>query len=166
MTISILACVRWSETSLSGRCVVASATRSQRPRSSWPSNIIAVRSVPASWESNSVWPTKAWPARTIASLFTGAVTSASSSSTQTALRAFAHPGDRRARRGGRAFQQVGRQGVRQRVAEEDPPGLVLAGVVLQGKLQPELLVEAARVLRVADQEVTRVVGLRLERQAP
>ena len=77
---------------------------------------------------------------------------------QTALRAFPHPGDRRARRGGRAFQQVRRQSVRQRLAQEEPPGLVLAGVGLQGELQPELLVEAARVLRVADQQVARVVG--------
>ena len=86
--------------SLSGRCVVASATRSQRPRSSWPSSIIAVRSVPASWERNSVWPTNACPARTIASLFTGAVTSASSSRRRQRSRAFAHPGDRGARGGG------------------------------------------------------------------
>ena len=53
---------------------------------------------------------------------------------QTALGAFAHPGDGRARRGGRAFQQVSRQNVRKRVAEEDLSRLVLAGIVLEGEL--------------------------------
>ena len=83
---------------------------------------------------------------------------------QTALRAFPHPGDRRPRGCGRAFQQVRRQSVRQRLAQEKPAGLVLAAIGLQGELQPELLVEAARVLGVADQQVARVVGLRFERE--
>ena len=48
------------------------------------------------------------------------------------------------------------------MAEEDSPGLILAAGVLQGKLQTELLVEAARVLGVADQEVTRIVKLSLD----
>jgi len=48
------------------------------------------------------------------------------------------------------------------VAEEDPPRLILAGVVLQRKLQTELLVEAVGVLRVPDQEVSRIAGLRLD----
>ena len=58
---------------------MASATRSQRPRSSVPSSIIAVRLVPASSERNSVWPMNLCPARMMDSLLTGAVTSASSS---------------------------------------------------------------------------------------
>src|ERR1035441_5243590 len=51
------------------------------------------------------------------------------------------------------------------LTQEEPSRFILAGVGLQGELQSQLLVEAARVLGVADQQIARIVRLRFESES-
>ncbi len=64
-----------AETSLSGRCVVASATR--KGRSPVPASIITTRGVAVRSARYSVWPVKGTPASLMVLFCSGAVTIAS-----------------------------------------------------------------------------------------
>ena len=68
--------VRAALTSASGRCVVASATRSG-PCGVSPASIITTRAVPVRSARYSVWPLNETPASLITLFCTGAVTIAS-----------------------------------------------------------------------------------------
>ena len=69
---------------------------------------------------------------------------------QTPLCPLFYPGYGGARSQRRTRRQLGWQRFRERIKEKQPPRRVFAFVIFQGEIQPELLVQAARVLGVSN----------------
>ena len=150
----------------SGKCVVASTTRNQRPRSSWPSSIIAVRSAPGELGKIFRLAHECLSGVDDGFLVDRRGHQSVQFAAQATLRAVFQPCHRRIRSDRGSGLQVERQRFGDWIVNEKPPSARCACAIerLQWKLQAKLPVKLLEILRVTYQQVTAFVRARLGRQ--